>query len=1852
MISSGIGDPYWYEWFVGVDYILDMLYHNSPIMSVTFQASDVEGIDDVIVSYFNGKSRCIQVKHSRIGETLSFRDFFSGSNSWIVKMALGWVKMKDSVTECVPVLYTNRKNSTYNSKEFASLDRFFKYIKAEIEKVSTLDDISISKEYENNWKECIKELQVLGSDKIIFQFLKCICIEDNQFDIEEKKDEIKNKLKTIFGLTNQKQIQELYNSICGALSEWTISTRKKENINREEVYKKLSIPDKSKIEEHQLPTPYPFFESRKNLIQKLTEVINNNEYPVIFLSGNPGCGKSSIISNLANNRDSVISFRYHAFIPITPDTKEIIPDYDDKVSDAKLWGDILDQIRLKLENKLALYEVPIRNDILTPSQLRNHVLRLLEIIHKEEERTICVAIDGIDHAARASREDSIENNFLRLLVPPDDVPEGVCFLIAGQKAQGYEEYPDWLKVKRNDVLQLNVPQLEIEDVKRLLECRNIEFSNNQNEEMARIIYDIAEGNTLQCIFAIYEAIRCSSVSELENKLKDHKLHDGLIAYYKEIWESVIHKLKKNALEAIPYIDSKLAAYLCISKSLYNPDVLQILLMDIKFGNSESEQVLDDLYPLVIRNTSNSFILIHNDVRVFLKGELYNKQNVLVDIASTLADIYINNTIYINERHYEVFDLLSLANRSNEFLKIFTPEFIIEAISINQPLEQIEKISEELICVLRDNCDTKLLAQFSATINTLNKVKETKKYLRYVDNYDTTNNNINVPAVLYSEKKNKFSQCERHEFFTILEDIKFLIKNNAIDRAATLISRWFNKNSLLSIAEYYWEDRYIEFYKDCGKVFFYVNFDFDSILSESTQYAKRIYNYIVIGVLKEIILKEDLKCFIIKFNKYYPNISDTMVEELLILLAQSNKWKEVSYILKKIQNREMNIKSSILYQFLFVLCSDPHKCVENYGLTDIQFNEIDLIKYASEENLLIVLLAFIKGVNNCNVKEIINESLEYYYQNKRDIRYKDSFESLIISAVQLGKLYNEVMSKNEFVNVLECCKNITNTIYKIDNSTATHIKDCFRIRNIFLRICIYCVKQTSNDSYISYIDWLLVFILMNSNISHEIEIILDNVNKIDNSKVNFWLDQMSQQNGIIWDSNAFVYFSSYDIMEIMAKKIEKNISVITMFIRMAEKYNLIDIKNTLISNLKRKWLLICNTYIDVSDIIRYLHVLLVHYPEYWNSKGLIIYRTISKHTSKDLIEKVSREILLAAWKCGYGEFEKSINCLNLLKSELNDINDYLCIYDVIYEIIKTMRFSEEDLICIYGLVIGGLPWRDKDVRRKLYEIIHMLKKIANQNGFLHLQKAMEVWDNADFNQNIKTLKDNDMYVSYFGTHIEKDKVGKIKELSIDVLFNEFLICNNPVYSKEKVLYAIELANRVNESSADKYFSYKMNLYDFSKELYQKVFQIEYYILEFFELLFHVLKKISYEQLLFNLLFDIENELSIMSKVLDRLLLASSKYEKKENILECIDYRINMICVWTDEEHKTDFEITKNIKVANNISLLDTVIHFCITMLDNASIIHNESGLQGLYFIINNYPKTIKTIAVDWSHYSEKVQIYLLKILIRVIIYNEYDSEILMDVVKKSLNSKNILVREKGLLCYLIQNKSNKKSAKLKLNGNLLNEYRKIKDYYIQIIYNEAEDIYNIDLPKFVSNINWPNSYFGVGVDKNTQDQIENNLKKCIHDSISDNAIVLSAILHYYGLIKSYIYCYTLDNLKFDLLNTVFSSFEMHKTPCISQIIMTPSKKFMKKFHLKYSSTSPFVLTQNGKKVVWLEFIYGAIGEEEAGYFRKNMVQRWVCTNEFYRSMEKRFNGINFISELIETSESFNYNSLPNDVYIFE
>lgn len=105
-----MSDPYWYEWSIGQKYILDMFNPDNQIKSVSLQENISLGLDDVVVKYYNDTALCIQIKHTRADDTITFGDIIACSSEGDDKKGDDKISNKSLLKELADSWYKEKNN--------------------------------------------------------------------------------------------------------------------------------------------------------------------------------------------------------------------------------------------------------------------------------------------------------------------------------------------------------------------------------------------------------------------------------------------------------------------------------------------------------------------------------------------------------------------------------------------------------------------------------------------------------------------------------------------------------------------------------------------------------------------------------------------------------------------------------------------------------------------------------------------------------------------------------------------------------------------------------------------------------------------------------------------------------------------------------------------------------------------------------------------------------------------------------------------------------------------------------------------------------------------------------------------------------------------------------------------------------------------------------------------------------------------------------------------------------------------------------------------------------------------------------------------------------------------------------------------------------------------------------------------------------------------------------------------------------------------------------------------------------------------------------------------------------------
>lgn len=800
--TAGRGDPYWYEWFVGLTEVLKLLDPDCEVSSVAFQVASIDKWDDVVVETVNGR-RYYQVKHSREGTNLSFGSLVekdSEGSSLLQGLFDGWKKSSINHGDYKLVLHTNREVGTRWAKlkdgsRRPPFVKFLEWLEKSVTNVESFAGIKPPKDYLNGWKEwkaCLRS----GTEAEALTFLRHLELRLGEEDLDQLERTIRTGLAHAFGISIE-QAAPLFDALCRALKKWTTGHA---SVNVEELCSELTIPPEAKDLSPAPPPPHPFFPSRCPIGESIEErLIDASGSEVLFLSGEPGSGKTSLVSWLSNRRqqnafEGTIGIRFFCFEPIRPENPFIAPDAS-RVTPSELWLSLLTQLRVGLRGRLHEFQVPLRNDFLDWQKARAHVLRLADALGKAVDRPFVIVIDGIDHAARAAQAMPKQiSDFFSSLPTPDELNgRSIRLLIAGQPPEYYkDQYPLWLQSTHPGVKRVDLPQLEDSDIKTLLLKSRPRIPSEQIDETVRLIEELTRGNTLAVVFAVAEAESQDTLEALRTRLEARRLASGVEEYYRSIWQF--------ALRTAPELGCALAGSLSLARRTFDASFLQAAFSNHGLSVARWQEILADLRPLLFVN-SDCVQVRHNDVRVFLSTTFsaYSEEE-RQGVASSLSDHLRSNDADRDIAHLQLFDLLRLAGRELEFAQVFTTEWVLEGVALGIELEQLRSEGSDAVRSLSANGSWADATAVACALQTLSRISSDYDALPPQD--PRIERNVSVPSFLPSEACVKpIADWTTNDLLQLASDADDLCDAGQMGRAAGLISRWLDGIGTLELLQF-------------------------------------------------------------------------------------------------------------------------------------------------------------------------------------------------------------------------------------------------------------------------------------------------------------------------------------------------------------------------------------------------------------------------------------------------------------------------------------------------------------------------------------------------------------------------------------------------------------------------------------------------------------------------------------------------------------------------------------------------------------------------------------------------------------------------------------------------------------------------------------------------------------------------------------------------------------------------------------------------------------------------------------------------------------------------------------------
>lgn len=1048
--TAGDQTSTWYEWYTGIDFLVELINPSSVIKAVIFQADDSQKLDDIVVRYKDGTEKRFQIKHTTGNSTLGLEELI---NTYLEDFSSEWYSLYNTSNDLKFILYTNRKSSdSWNGNKKSGkylrpkLCTFWSYIKSKVNNVKSIDEIVMEDtEWETVWGKFLDKIAHLNTKKedLRFKFLENFYIQLAQPSMVEHNDRIIKKIEKSYSV-DTKRANDILDKIKSKLSDWTTKEgklrRKTQEVTSDMIVQALfeTSPNHC-IGNHNLPVIANGFESRKKFASKLKDILIQTDKKIVFLSGSPQSGKTTLVSYLYSV-EKTIDFRFHAFKPIMADNSNM--GSDKGVSTYRgLWGDLYIQIvEYIYETTANLDEINIVPfvDWIDDDDLQSETLRILGALGEKLKRKIIVAIDGIDHAARSGEEETFLNRFCY----PDNLPENVCLLIVGQPFEAYKhKYPSWI-IDARYVEMCDIPAIEKEDVTLLLSSLPVELDKNIIKD---IIFEASNGNTLSAVFAAKEAEKCRDIESFRTIIENRNLKCGVDVYYKKIWEYCKSEIASyiTTKEHISEIELSIAIVLSIIERPLSVDLFSEINKELNLPQHAWVSIFEKLQPMVIVNDSKISCEI-SDVRVFFKGhtsDIYTTKR-LNEIKVKLAKCFYANDEYIYERHYINYDLLRCSEQLL-FTENLNGEYISDAFIIGQKVVDIRNQIQFAVSTVMSNKRDDLFTDMCASLKIFEQFIKSTDYAGYVYKEAVNDFYFLTGEITPYQTSYTFKELEG-----ILDDALLLYEKGKFERSRTIVNKHFSNRDINEIINIFCKERNdkIEIYsyyqpliqglgelcRYCKKNIFAVSQDniskIDKRISNSfmnnffkgwfVATAKNEYKEFekTFSLLPIMVINNEL--FIFLRNAYTNGNWVNILENMdLICSFKPSKPVVLQLLSWQIQNRNINDSFNITLD-------DIRKQGINF-LNEVYFETFETNEY---KMLSFINLAFCLGYCNQNVNftHLVNK-----YYDSLDVNEHRKCELMLRANYKIGFAFSNT-------SILGDSKVFVNAHLKNDSSYYSHL----------------------------------------------------------------------------------------------------------------------------------------------------------------------------------------------------------------------------------------------------------------------------------------------------------------------------------------------------------------------------------------------------------------------------------------------------------------------------------------------------------------------------------------------------------------------------------------------------------------------------------------------------------------------------------------------------------------------------------------------------------------------------------------------------------------------------------------------
>lgn len=424
---------------------------------------------------------------------------------------------------------------------------------------------------------------------------------------------------------------------------------------------------------HEFPIPGDLYEPIESTRRELQSALDSIIGGYLAVLGSPGSGKSTLLTEVLRRRRRERVVRYYAYVPDSLTSATLRSESANFLHDVVL---ALDRAGIRAGTGL------IGLDRVQLQERLHEQLHRLGADWKESGRKTFILVDGLDHIEREQHPD---RSLLRDLPTPDEVPDGVVFVL-GTQTDHLQGLPDRVQFTiRQPERRIEMNPLTRSAVFAITE--RAKLPRSRFPDLEGRIFSASGGHPLALKFILDQLIDVVDDESVEAVLVSWMDHVGNIqAEYHSYWRNI---------EA----DSALSHLLALLARLRRP-------IDLNWVRTWTDfSVMKRLYGPgrhYFRREGDRRYFFHNSFRQFLLRATAGGPDGSLDEAADrayqteLADLCANTMAPI--WHWEELYHLSRAGQDAALLDRATPDYFREQFLQFRPLALINSTSMR-VCAL-------------------------------------------------------------------------------------------------------------------------------------------------------------------------------------------------------------------------------------------------------------------------------------------------------------------------------------------------------------------------------------------------------------------------------------------------------------------------------------------------------------------------------------------------------------------------------------------------------------------------------------------------------------------------------------------------------------------------------------------------------------------------------------------------------------------------------------------------------------------------------------------------------------------------------------------------------------------------------------------------------------------------------------------------------------------------------------------------------------------------------------------------------------------------------------------------